>query len=156
MAEGIPITRRPASPEQVERIRAAVRGAGQLGDSRLARPEDAPGLYALFSEPKVNAPIYSLPRPLTVENVRAFIEDHIAQRERGEGLLFVRDPGDGQIMGYSDIQVWRNGRLARSQAGCTRRCIQGAPARRARLRLSHGCSRRCISIFCVRRPACRT
>ncbi|MBD3770427.1 MAG: GNAT family N-acetyltransferase [Rhodobacterales bacterium] len=106
MAEGIPITRRPASPEQVERIRAAVHGAGQLGDSRLARPEDAPGLYALFSEPKVNAPIYSLPRPLTVENVRAFIEDHIAQRERGEGLLFVRDSGDGQIMGYSDIQVW--------------------------------------------------
>lgn len=106
MTEGIPITRSPAKPEQVERIRTAVRAAEQLGDSRLARPADAEGLHALFSEPKVNAPIYSLPRPLTVGNVRKFIEDHIAQRARGEGLLFVRDAGAGQIMGYSDIQVW--------------------------------------------------
>ncbi|RAN39235.1 GNAT family N-acetyltransferase [Hyphomonas sp. GM-8P] len=106
MTEGIPITRHPAPPEQVEGIRAAVRGAEMLRDSRLARPEDADGLYALFAEPKVNAPIYSLPRPLNVENVRNFIEDHIAQRARGEGLLFVRDAGDGRIMGYSDIQIW--------------------------------------------------
>jgi len=106
MAEGIPITRNPATPEHAEKIRAAVRTAERLGESRLARPEDAAGLHALFSEPKVNAPIYSLPRPLTEANVKAFIEDHIAQRERGEGLLFVRDPGDGTIMGYSDIQVW--------------------------------------------------
>jgi len=106
MTEGIPITRRPAPPEQAERIRAAVRSAKMLRDSRLARPEDADGLYALFAEPKVNAPIYSLPRPLTVGNVRKFIEDHIAQRARGEGLLFVRDAGEGHIMGYSDIQVW--------------------------------------------------
>ena len=106
MTEGIPITRHPATPEQVERIRAAVREAEQLNDSRLARPDDAEGLYALFSEPKVNAPIYSLPRPLNVGNVRKFIEDHVAQRARGEGLLFVRDTGGGQIMGYSDIQVW--------------------------------------------------
>ena len=106
MAEGIPITRNPATPEHAEKIRAAVRTAEWLGESRLARPEDAAGLYALFSEPKVNAPIYSLPRPLTEANVKTFIEDHIAQRERGEGLLFVRDPGDGTVMGYSDIQVW--------------------------------------------------
>lgn len=106
MMEGIPITRHPAPPEQVERIRTAVREAETLRDSRLARPEDAEGLYALFAEPKVNAPIYSLPRPLNVENVRTFIEDHLAQRARGEGLLFVRDEGEGRIMGYSDIQVW--------------------------------------------------
>ncbi|MEZ6002474.1 GNAT family N-acetyltransferase [Hyphomonas sp.] len=106
MTEGIPITRHPASPEQVERIRSAVRGAEMLNDSRLAQPEDAEGLHALFAEPKVNAPIYSLPRPLNVENVRKFIEEHLAQRMRGEGLLFVRDAGDGRIMGYSDIQVW--------------------------------------------------
>ncbi len=106
MTEGIPITRNPASPEHAALIRAAVRSADQLGESRLARPEDAPALLALFAEPKVNAPIYSLPRPLTEANVKAFIEDHTAQRERGEGLLFVRDPGDGSVMGYSDIQVW--------------------------------------------------
>ena len=106
MAEGIPITRTPAAPDHVEQIRTAVRTAERLGESRLAVPEDAAGLYALFSEPKVNAPIYSLPRPLTEASVKAFIEDHMAQRDRGEGLLFVRDPGAGQIMGYSDIQVW--------------------------------------------------
>lgn len=106
MAEGIPITRNPASPEHAEKIRDAVRAADQLTDSRLATPDDAPGLYALFAEPKVNAPIYSLPRPLTEARVRTFIEDHLAQQERGEGLLFVRDAGDGQILGYSDIQVW--------------------------------------------------
>ncbi len=106
MAEGIPITRNPAAPEHAEKIRAAVRTAERLGESRLARPEDAAGLFALFSEPKVNAPIYSLPRPLTEASVKAFIEGHFDQRERGEGLLFVRDPGDGTIMGYSDIQVW--------------------------------------------------
>ena len=107
MAEGIPITRSPASPEHVEQIRAAVRRADRLGESRLARPEDAPGLLALLSDPKVHAPIYSLPRPLTEASVKAFIEDHLAQRAAGEGLLFVRDPGnDGQVMGYSDIQVW--------------------------------------------------
>jgi RimJ/RimL family protein N-acetyltransferase len=32
--------------------------------------------------------------------------DHLAQREAGEGLLFVRDDGEGTILGYSDIQVW--------------------------------------------------
>lgn len=106
MAEGIPITRNPASPEHVEQIRAAVRTAERLGDSRLATPDDAAGLYALFSEPKVNAPIYSLPRPLTEASVKAFIEEHLALRKQGEGLLFVRDPGQGQVMGYSDIQVW--------------------------------------------------
>ena len=106
MAESIPVTRTPVPERVAEEIRAAVRMATDLGESRLARPEDAPGLLALFSEPKVNAPIYSLPRPLTEASVRAFIEDHVAQRERGEGLLFVRDPGDGTIMGYSDIQVW--------------------------------------------------
>lgn len=106
MADAIPITRHPVPQARADQIRAAVRAAEQLGDSRLARPEDTPGLFALFSEPKVNAPIYSLPRPLTEESVRAFIEDHLAQWEQGEGLLFVRDPGDGQVMGYSDIQVW--------------------------------------------------
>lgn len=106
MAEGIPITRNPASPEHAEQIRAAVRTAERMGDSRLATTDDAAGLFALFSEPKVNAPIYSLPRPLTEASVKVFIEDHTAQRQKGEGLLFVRDSGDGQIMGYSDIQVW--------------------------------------------------
>lgn len=106
MAGDIPITRNPVSAEKAEAIRHAVRLAQRMGDSRLARPEDAPGFFALVSDPAVFAPIYTLPRPLTEASVEAFIETHIVEREAGVGLLFVREGEDGRIMGYSDVQVW--------------------------------------------------
>lgn len=106
MANELPLTRKAATPESAQSIRAAVRGATQMGDSRLARPSDAAGLLALLSDPRVHAPIYSLPRPLTEASVEAFILAHLAEREAGEGLLLVRDGADGQVMGYSDVQLW--------------------------------------------------
>lgn len=106
MAGEIPVTRVPVPPGKAEAVRAAVRRATRLGDSRLARPEDAAGFLALLSDPAVHAPIYTLPRPLTGASVAAFIETHLAEREAGTGLLFLREGGDGRIMGYSDIQVW--------------------------------------------------
>ena len=106
MANELPLTRKAAAPELVQSIRAAVRGAKKMGDSRLAQRTDAAGLFALLSDPRVHAPIYSLPRPLTEVNVEAFILAHLAEREAGEGLLFVREDADGRIMGYSDVQVW--------------------------------------------------
>lgn len=110
MAEGIPITRREVPPERAEGIRSRVRTAERLGDSpdssRLAQVDDAPALLALLSDPAVHAPIYTLPRPLTEDSVAAFIAQHLDEREAGTGLLFVRDTGNGQIMGYSDMQVW--------------------------------------------------
>ncbi|MFN7056662.1 GNAT family N-acetyltransferase [Hyphomonas sp.] len=106
MAGEIPITRNPVSPERAEAVRSAVRLAVRLGDSRLARPEDAAGLYTLLSDPAVHAPIYTLPRPLTEASVEAFIETHIIEREAGIGLLFVREGEGGRILGYSDVQVW--------------------------------------------------
>ncbi len=106
MAGELPLTRKPAPAEKVQAIRAAVRAATQMGESRLARPADAPGLLALLSDPLVHAPIYSLPRPLTLANVAAFIAIHLAERAAGEGLLFVREGEDGRILGYSDVQVW--------------------------------------------------
>lgn len=106
MATDLPLTRNPASPEKAEAIRAAVRAATQMGESRLVRPEDAAGLHALLADPKVFAPIYSLPRPLTRDTVAAFIDHHLAERETGIGLLFVREGEDGRILGYSDVQVW--------------------------------------------------
>jgi RimJ/RimL family protein N-acetyltransferase len=54
----------------------------------------------------VHAPIYTLPRPLTEASVAAFIAMHLEERAAGEGLLFVREGEDGQVMGYSDVQVW--------------------------------------------------
>jgi len=110
MADGIPITRQEVSTERAEGIRDRVRRAERLGDapdaSRLAGPEDAAGLFALLSDPAVYAPIYTLPRPLTEASVGAFIQQHLEEREAGTGLLFVRAAEDGQIMGYSDVQVW--------------------------------------------------
>lgn len=106
MAGELPITRNRASLQKAEAIRAAVRAATDLGDSRLARPEDAAAFLALLSDPAVHAPIYTLPRPLTEASVAAFIEAHIAERKAGAGLLFLREGEDGRIMGYSDVQVW--------------------------------------------------
>lgn len=106
MAGELPITRIPAPAEKAEAIRCAVRLSTHMGGSRLARVEDAGGLFALLSNPAVHAPIYTLPRPLTEESVEDFIEMHILEREVGIGLLFVREGEDGQIMGYSDVQVW--------------------------------------------------
>lgn len=110
MTDGIPVTRRLVSAQRADNIRQMVRRAETLGDapdaSRLARPDDAPALYALLSDPAVHAPIYTLPRPLTEASVQAFIQSHLDEREAGTGLLFVRAAEDGRIMGYSDVQVW--------------------------------------------------
>ena len=106
MAGELPLTRNAVSPGTAVAIRAAVRAATQMGGSRLARLEDALGLFALLSDPLVHAPIYTLPRPLTEASVAAFIAMHLEERAAGEGLLFVREGEDGQVMGYSDVQVW--------------------------------------------------
>lgn len=106
MAGELPLTRNAVPPGTAAAIRAAVRAAAQMGESRLARPEDAGGLFALLSDPLVHAPIYTLPRPLTQASVAAFIAMHLEERAAGEGLLFVREGEDGQVMGYSDVQVW--------------------------------------------------
>lgn len=106
MADALPLTRIAAAPETVAAIRAAVRAATQMGDSRLARTSDAAALHALLSDPLVFAPIYSLPRPLTPDSVSGFIDQHLAEREAGAGLLFVREGEGGEILGYSDVQVW--------------------------------------------------
>ena len=110
MTDSIPITRRNVSPERAEGIRARLRGAETLTEqpdaSRIAVPADAASLFALLSDPAVHAPIYTLPRPLTEASTCAFIEQHLEEREAGTGLLFVRAAEDGQILGYSDVQVW--------------------------------------------------
>lgn len=106
MADDLPLTRNAASPAEAEAIRAAVRVQTVMGESRLAQLEDAPGLFALLSDALVHAPIYTLPRPLTEASVAAFIAQHLEERAEGVGLLFVREGTDGQVMGYSDVQVW--------------------------------------------------
>ncbi len=106
----IPITRNPVPEDKAAAIRAAVASAASLGEdrdsSRLAAPEDAAAFHEFLSDPRIHAPIYTLPRPLTVATVRAFIADHAEQREQGTGLLFLNFDEHGRISGYSDICLW--------------------------------------------------
>ncbi len=106
----IPLTRTEYPEARQEEIRAAVRKAEGITtvetNSRLATPDDAGVFHEFLSDPDISGPIYTLPRPLTLESVRAFIEDHLEQRERGEGLLFLNVDAAGAIGGYVDIIVW--------------------------------------------------
>lgn len=104
---GIPITRVDVGAEKADAIRRAVRAVDRMPKGgRLAQPDNADAFLAFLSDPEVYAPIYSLPRPLTLDAVTEFIADHARQRDRGEGLLFVTVEADGSISGYSDVQVW--------------------------------------------------
>ena len=83
-----------------------MRSATQMGESRSQPARRTHRrCWSSCPIPAVHAPIYSLPRPLTLESVAAFIAQHREQQRRGEGILFVRNV-DGQIMGYSDFQIW--------------------------------------------------
>ncbi len=78
-----------------------------MGPGRaLARPEHVAGLLDLLIDPAVSDPIYDLPRPFTAETIAKWIEDCEAQRQRGEGILFVTQDGHGGIAGYSKVTVW--------------------------------------------------
>ena len=106
----IPITRTPVPQNQAAAIKAAVASATSIAtenaSSRLAQVDDAAILHEFLGDPQIHAPIYTLPRPLTVDSVRAFIANHEAQREQGTGLLFLNFDQQGRIVGYSDICVW--------------------------------------------------
>lgn len=106
----IPITRTPVPQNQAAAIKAAVASATSIAtenaSSRLAQVDDAAILHEFLGDPQIHAPIYTLPRPLTVDSVRAFIADHRQQREQGTGLLFLNFDEQGRIGGYSDICVW--------------------------------------------------
>ncbi len=97
------------SGEEAEAIRNAVQTAdvGTLGPGRArAALSHAPGVLALFLDERVSGPIYDLPRPFTLESVRAWIASGIAENEAGEGLLMVTLDAEGVVAGYSHIAVW--------------------------------------------------
>jgi RimJ/RimL family protein N-acetyltransferase len=103
----LPLTRIAADLDKQADIRAAVRAAQCMADNvRLARAEDADALTVLLADPRVSAPIYTLPEPIDRETVAAFIDRHLGERERGEGLLLVGYDEAGAVCAYHDIQVW--------------------------------------------------
>lgn len=132
----IPITRNPVSPERAEAIRRAVQGASTMpsatGGSRLAQPSDAEAFLEFLQDPAIHAPIYTLPRPLTLASLGDFIADHLEQRERGEGLLFLNFTEDDRLSGYTDLIIWPQwaagelGGAVRSDLQGQRRGVEGA------------------------------
>ena len=112
MAEkhSIPITRHEVTKEKADAIKVAVAKATAIGpdseSSRIATIDDAASFHEFLSDPQIHAPIYTLPRPLTVDSVHAFIADHQQQREQGSGLLFLTLDEQGRIAGYNDICIW--------------------------------------------------
>ena len=106
----VPLTRNTLSAARQSEIRDAVRAATGIpfGDrpSRVAEADDADALYRLLKDPAIHGPIYNLPVPLTPETVRGFIERKRVEQERGEGLLFLRFDPDGEVLGYSEFDIW--------------------------------------------------
>ncbi|MEL6725242.1 MAG: GNAT family N-acetyltransferase [Pseudomonadota bacterium] len=106
----LPITRRAVSAERQNEIRRAVRDATGIpfdeAPSRIARLSDAARFLMFLSDPAIHGPIYNLPRPLTVDTVRAFMAEKLAAQERGEGLIFLRFDPAGEILGYSEFDIW--------------------------------------------------
>lgn len=109
-AKSIPFTRNAIPDHKAAAIKTAVAKATSISTenatSRLATLEDAAIFHEFLNDPDIHAPIYTLPRPLTVETVREFIVDHQRQRKQGTGLLFLNFDKQGQIGGYSDICIW--------------------------------------------------
>jgi len=103
----IPLTRRQASAEHAEAIRNAVRTAETMPcGARIATQADTDALTALLIDPQISGPIYSLPKPITRNAVSAFIDRHLQERARGEGVLMVERDNAEAAAGYHDIQLW--------------------------------------------------
>ena len=103
----LPLTRIAASEAKQRRIRSAVSNIESLaGMAHVARQKDIGALTTLLSDPKISQPIYTLPKQINHDTVAAFINLHLDERERGEGLLMVSTDASGVVTGYYDIHFW--------------------------------------------------
>lgn len=106
----IPLTRNALPAARQSEIREAVRTATGIpfgaAPSQAAKADDADALYRFLSDPEIHGPIYNLPVPLTPDTVRGFIDRKRTEQERGEGLLFLRFDPAGEVLGYSEFDIW--------------------------------------------------
>jgi RimJ/RimL family protein N-acetyltransferase len=123
----LPVTVLTANAEEESAIRLAVRLAdpSELGPGRVyARPEHGQALSDLLGDPGVSAPLYDLPRPITPESMRQWIDASADARARGEGLLILNFDPTGMLGGYSEITVWPE-RASAELGGALRPSAQG-------------------------------
>ncbi|MEM7329215.1 MAG: GNAT family N-acetyltransferase [Pseudomonadota bacterium] len=106
----LPLTRVALTAQKQAEIRAAVRAATGIAfedaPSRLAKTTDAEALFHFLSDPEVHGPIYNLPDPLTPDTVLAFIQRKLDAQARGDGLLLLRFDDAGEVVGYSELDIW--------------------------------------------------
>lgn len=103
----LPLTRIPASQSKQQLIRNAVTNTERQGEmARIARASDTAALTELLSDPEISQVIYTLPTQINHDTVGAFIDQHLDERERGEGLLMLSGEEGSPATAYYDIQVW--------------------------------------------------
>ncbi|HEX5007685.1 MAG TPA: GNAT family protein [Hyphomonadaceae bacterium] len=117
MSSEIPKTRTLASSEHAARLRAFVRRAelmnGRIAGARVARPDDAAALAEFLSHESIGPRIYTMPNPINAQTMGAFIDDHLMQRARGEGILFISFNTAGQATAYFDVELWPQWSIAK-------------------------------------------
>ena len=113
----IPKTRTPAAESEADRLRDFVRKAdpmnGRIAGARVAQREDAMALAGLLSHESIGPKIYTMPSPINEETMTVFIEDHLMQRARGEGILFVSFNGRSEATAYFDVELWPHWSIAK-------------------------------------------
>jgi RimJ/RimL family protein N-acetyltransferase len=110
MSSTIPKTRTLASCDEACRLREFVRCAGlmngRIAGARVARPGDAEALAEFLSHESIGPHIYTMPSPIDATTMGAFIEEHLLQKARGEGILFASFNSAGQATAYFDVELW--------------------------------------------------
>lgn len=113
----IPKTRSCVSSEEAERLRAFVRQAelmnGRIAGARVARRDDAAALAGLLAHESIGPRIYTMPNPINADTMSRFIDDHLMQRARGDGILFVSFNGQGEATAYFDVELWPQWSIAK-------------------------------------------
>lgn len=106
----VPKTRIAVSDAEASRLRDFVRRAelmnGRIAGARVAAREDAEALAELLSHESIGPRIYTLPNPINTRTMSDFIDDHLRQRDRGEGILFVSFNANGEATAYFDVELW--------------------------------------------------
>jgi len=113
----IPKTRTCAPDTEAERLRAFVRKAefmnGRIPGARVARRENAATLAGLLAHESIGPRIYTMPSPINAQTMGDFIDDHLMQRARGDGILFASFNGAGEATAYFDVELWPQWSIAK-------------------------------------------
>ena len=107
MKKEIPLTRKTISDERINKISEAVKRIKNItGFARQASKDDAAKLAAFLQDPQISSPIYMLPEQINLSTVSDFINQHLQETKKGEGILMISEDANNNINAYYDIQFW--------------------------------------------------